>query len=75
MDIVEKMRPIEASYPEMVEMVLNEREAEISRLRQALKYCVKAIAEYEKDPTDLSLRPWLLGAMDHAKKILENKDG
>ena len=46
----------------------------IKELVMALKYCVNAIAEYEKDPTDLSLRPWLLGAMDHAKKILENKD-
>jgi len=42
---------------------------EIDHLRAALQHCVNAIAEYEKD-SDESIRPFLLGAMDNAKKVL-----
>jgi hypothetical protein len=62
MDIVEKMRPVEASYPEMVEMVLNEKEAEITLLRQALLHIawggIQSVDDAEK----------------YARKALEDKE-
>ena len=46
------------------------KDAEIKRLREALQHCINAIAEYEKDSSE-NIRPFLLGAMDNAKKILD----
>jgi hypothetical protein len=51
------------------------------QLEAALQHCVNALREYEMGddrprgpiPND-DLRPWLLGAMDNAKKVLEGKD-
>ena len=42
---------------------------EIERLRKSLQHCVNAIAEYEKDSSE-SIRPFLLGALDDARKVL-----
>jgi hypothetical protein len=49
-------------------------------LEAALQHCVNAIREYEMGddrprgpiPND-DLRPWLLGAMDNARKVLEGE--
>jgi len=42
---------------------------EIERLRESLQHCINAIAEYEKDSSE-NIRPFLLGAMDNARKVL-----
>jgi hypothetical protein len=50
------------------------------QLEAALQHCVNAIREYEMGddrprgpiPND-DLRPWLLGAMDNARKVLEGE--
>jgi hypothetical protein len=52
----------------------------ITQLEAALQHCVNAIREYEMGddrprgpiPND-DLRPWLLGAMDNARKVLEGE--
>ena len=53
----------------------------IEKLEAALRHCINALREYEMGndrprgpiPND-DLRPWLLGAMDNARKALEGKD-
>ena len=51
----------------------------IEKLEAALKHCINAIRQYEmgddrpRGPAG-PVRPWLLGAMDNAIKILEGKD-
>ena len=53
----------------------------IEKLEAALKHCIDALKEYEMGddrprgpiPND-DLRPWLLGAMDNAIKVMEGKD-
>ena len=64
------------------------RDAELSRLKDriekleaAMRHCINALREYEMGddrprgpiPND-DLRPWLLGAMDNARKALEEDD-
>ena len=61
--------------------ILGEREQRIEKLEAALRHCINALREYEMGddrprgpiPND-DLRPWLLGAMDNARKALEGKD-
>jgi hypothetical protein len=51
------------------------------KLETALRHCINALREYEMGddrprgpiPND-DLRPWLLGAMDNARKALEEND-
>jgi hypothetical protein len=51
------------------------------KLEAALRHCINALREYEMGddrprgpiPND-DLRPWLLGAMDNARKALEEND-
>jgi hypothetical protein len=50
-------------------LCLQEAAYEIERLRESLQHCVNAIAEYEKDSSE-SIRPFLLGALDNARKVL-----
>jgi hypothetical protein len=53
----------------------------IEKLETALRHCINALREYEMGddrprgpiPND-DLRPWLVGAMDNARKALEGKD-
>jgi len=45
------------------------KDVEIERLRESLQHCINAIAEYEKDSSE-NIRPFLLGAMDNARKVL-----
>jgi hypothetical protein len=53
----------------------------IEKLEAALRHCINALRQYEMGddrprgpiPND-DLRPWLLGAMDNAIKVLEGKD-
>jgi hypothetical protein len=51
----------------------------IEKLETALKHCINAIRQYEmgddrpRGPAG-PVRPWLLGAMDNAIKVLEGKD-
>ena len=60
----------------------NSQNKRIENLEAALKHCIDALREYEMGddrprgpiPND-DLRPWLLGAMDNARKALEGKDG
>ena len=55
-------------------------EARIEKLEAALRHCINALREYEMGddrprgpiPND-DLRPWLLGAMDNARKVLEGE--
>jgi hypothetical protein len=54
------------------QQMIEARDKEIGLLREALQHCVNAIAEYEKDSSE-SIRPWVLGAMDNAKKVLTHK--
>ena len=60
---------------------LKQQADRIVKLEAALRHCVNAIAEVEKCKPELltyemafSLRPFLLGAMDSARKTLEEKD-
>jgi hypothetical protein len=56
-------------------------ETRIEKLEAALRHCINALRQYEMGddrprgpiPND-DLRPWLLGAMDNAIKVLEGKD-
>jgi hypothetical protein len=51
----------------------------IEKLEVALKHCINALRQYEmgddrpRGPAG-DVRPWLLGAMDNAIKVLEGKD-
>jgi len=45
------------------------KDVEIERLRKSLQHCINAIAEYEKDSSE-NIRPFLLGALDNARKVL-----
>ena len=50
-------------------LCLQEAAYEIERLRESLQHCINAIAEYEKDSSE-NIRPFLLGALDNARKVL-----
>lgn len=50
-------------------LCLQEAAYEIERLRESLQHCINAIAEYEKDSSE-NIRPFLLGASDNARKVL-----
>lgn len=43
----------------------------IDKLEKSLKFCVDAIEEWEKRPD--GIEPYLLGALDHARKTLGSK--
>ena len=51
----------------------------IEKLETALRHCINALRQYEmgddrpRGPAG-PVRPWLLGAMDNAIKVLEGKD-
>jgi len=57
---------------------LDAAKARIEKLEAALRHCINALREYEMGddrprgpiPND-DLRPWLLGAMDNARKALD----
>ena len=55
------------------------QKARIEKLEAALKHCINALKQYEmgddrpRGPAG-PVRPWLLGAMDNAIKVLEGKD-
>jgi hypothetical protein len=58
--------------------ILGEREQRIEKLEAALRHCINALREYEmgddrpRGPiSNDDLRPWLLGAMDNARKALD----
>ena len=61
--------------------IVEEAADRIEMLEAALKHCINALQQYEMGdnrprgpiPND-DLRPWLLGAMDNAIKVLEGKD-
>ena len=61
--------------------VYGEAADRIEKLEAALKHCINALQQYEMGdnrprgpiPND-DLRPWLLGAMDNAIKVMEGKD-
>jgi hypothetical protein len=48
------------------------RVACIEKLEKSLRDCVNAIAEWERQPA--GIEPFLLGALDNARKALEEKD-
>ena len=56
-----------------------EAASRIEKLEAALKHCINALKQYEmgddrpRGPAG-PVRPWLLGAMDNAIKVLEGKD-
>ena len=59
-----------------IQKLLTEQNAEIDRLKshiealeKSLGHCVRAIAEWERKPEGVA--PYLLGALDHARKTLE----
>ena len=53
--------------------------ARIEKLETALRHCINALRQYEmgddrpRGPAG-PVRPWLLGAMDYAIKVMEGKD-
>lgn len=55
------------------ERITDELLPKITALQESLKHCVRVLEEYERKPGD-DLRPFLLGALDHAKKTLGVKD-
>lgn len=46
----------------------------MARFEKALKHCVNALKEYERDPSD-NIRGFLLGALDSAKAALAGDGG
>jgi len=68
-DITERLRNHELEPDEWLSDLLKEGATEIERLRESLQHCINAIAEYEKDSSE-NIRPFLLGAMDNARKVL-----
>ena len=68
-DITERLRNHELEPDEWLSDLLKEGATEIERLRESLQHCINAIAEYEKDSSE-NIRPFLLGAMDKARKVL-----
>jgi len=68
-DITERLRKHELGPDEWLSDLLKEGATEIERLREALQHCVNAIAEYARD-NDESIRPFLLGSLDNARKTL-----
>lgn len=80
-DLVKRLREFEGwdvfGRPNFV--ICDEAANRIERLERALLQCVDAIREYElgdrrpeRTPRP-DIRPWLLGAMDHARIVLEEK--
>ena len=67
--------------PELAADFIEKSVARIEKLEAALRHCINALREYEMGddrprgpiPND-DLRPWLLGAMDNARKALEEDD-
>ena len=79
MDIVKRLR--KWLTEENTYKLLSDAADEIEQLREALRRCVNAINEVEKcepklltDEMAFSLRPFLLGAMDNARKALGEKE-
>jgi hypothetical protein len=76
MDIVKRLR--KWLTEENTYKLLSDAADEIEQLREALRRCVNAINEVEKCEPKLltyeSLRPFLLGAMDNARKALGEKE-
>ena len=68
-NIVERLRDLGEYDEGKINDTRIEAAADIKRLQEALQHCINAIAEYEKDSSE-SIRPFLLGAMDNAKKVL-----
>ena len=79
-DLVRRLR----CYADIDDAVYNpwvygEAADRIEKLETALKHCINAIRQYEmgddrpRGPAG-PVRPWLLGAMDNAIKVLEGKD-
>ena len=73
-DLVERLR----NFPMLEGSKLCREAADrIEKLEAALRHCINALREYEMGddrprgpiPND-DLRPWLLGAMDNARKAL-----
>ena len=85
-DLVKRLRELtcncyDAEVIEAGKDAMDEAAIRIEKLETALKHCINAIRQYEMGddrprgpiPND-DLRPWLLGAMDNAIKVLEGKD-
>jgi len=79
-DLVRRLR----CYSDIDDAVYNpwvygEAADRIEKLETALKHCINAIRQYEmgddrpRGPAG-PVRPWLLGAMDNAIKVMEGKD-
>ena len=68
-------------FADVMMVQTNNQNQRIEKLEAALKHCIDALKEYEMGddrprgpiPND-DLRPWLLGAMDNAIKVMEGKD-
>jgi hypothetical protein len=82
-DLVKRLRgyPGKRGMEKPFHVTMDEAADRIEKLEAALKHCINALQQYEMGdnrprgpiPND-DLRPWLLGAMDNAIKVLEGKD-
>ena len=78
-NLIERLR--EKAFRTETYELLEDAADRIEKLEAALKHCIDALKEYEMGddrprgpiPND-DLRPWLLGAMDNAIKVMEGKD-
>lgn len=79
-DEIERLREENAALLRSADDVYKRLMPEIEQLREALKHCVNALAEYEKEldppprrkqPADLT--PFLLGALDNARSALQQR--
>ena len=83
-DLVKRLRELtcncyDAEVIEAGKDAMDEAAIRIEKLETALKHCINAIRQYEmgddrpRGPAG-PVRPWLLGAMDNAIKVMEGKD-
>jgi hypothetical protein len=75
-DLVKRLR---YDAKKFADDICGEAADRIEQLEAALRHCVDAIREYElgdsrpeRTPRP-DIRPWLLGAMDNARAVLEEK--
>jgi hypothetical protein len=79
-DLVNRLRSLAGRTVDLpTHFEMTEAADHIERLEMALRHCVDAIREYElgdsrpeRTPRP-DIRPWLLGAMDNARAVLEGK--
>ena len=77
-DLVKRLRARSRQYVDNEYNFDKRAASRIAKLEAALRHCINALREYEmgsdrpRGPiSNDDLRPWLLGAMDNARKALD----